>query len=165
MGFKFAPALLSKRVDATLGAFWNYEGTDLRQRGRRPRILRIDEVGVPTYNELVLVANEASLERDGDRIRAFIAALSRGTQDMKEKPEAAADGLLEANPDLDAKLQRAVVKATLPLFLPERGRPFGYQEPEEWQEFVAWMRENHLIKRIPDASGAFTNDLLPGGQL
>ncbi len=91
--------------------------------------MRIDEVGVPTYDELVLVANEASLERDGDRIRAFIAALSRGTEDMKEKPEAAADGLLEANPDLDAELQRAVVKVTLPLFLPERGRPFGYQEP------------------------------------
>jgi len=165
VGFEFATALLSKRVDATLGAFWNYEGTDLRQKGKKPQILRVDEVGVPTYNELVLVANEDSLERDGDRIRAFIAAVSRGTQDMETNPEAAVDGLLEANPDLDPKLQRAAVKATLPLFLPEPGKPFGYQDPEEWQEFAAWMRENRLITKIPDASGAFNNDFLPGGQL
>ncbi|MEJ7750652.1 MAG: ABC transporter substrate-binding protein [Thermoleophilaceae bacterium] len=163
VGFEFAGALLSKRVDATLGAFWNYEGTDLRQKGKDPQILRVDEVGVPTYNELVLVANEDSLERDGDRIRAFLAAVSRGTQDMEKDPAAAVDGLLEANPDLDPKLQRAAVKATLPLFLPERGKPFAYQDPEEWQEFAAWMRENRLITEIPDASGAFSNDYLPGG--
>ena len=84
---------------------------------------------------------------------------------MKKDPSAAVEGLLEANPDLDAKLQRAVVKATLPLFLPARGKPYGYQDPEQWQEFAAWMRENRLITEIPDASGAFTNDFLPGGQL
>ena len=162
VGFRFTPALLSGRVDATLGAFWNYEGTDLRLKGRDPRILRVDEVGVPTYNELVLVANEDALERDGERIRAFIAAVSRGTNDMRKDPARAVDGLLEANPDLDPELQRAVVKATLPLFLPERGRPFGFQDPEEWQAFAAWMRENRLITEIPDASGAFTNDFLPG---
>jgi len=165
VGFEFAPALLSKRVDATLGAFWNYEGTDLRQKKRDPQILRVDEVGVPTYNELVIVANEDSLERDGNRIRAFLAAVARGTEDMKKDPSGAVKGLLEANPDLDAKLQRAVVEATLPLFLPARGKPFGYQDPKQWQEFAAWMRENRLITEIPDASGAFTNDFLPGGQL
>ena len=31
------PALLTGRVDAVLGAFWNYEGTELRMRGKRPR--------------------------------------------------------------------------------------------------------------------------------
>lgn len=163
VGFRFSPALLSGRVDATLGAFWNYEGTDLRLKGRDPQILRVDEVGVPTYNELVLVANEDSLERDGDRIRAFIAAVARGTADMREKPGAAVDGLLDANPDLDPELQRAAVRATQPLFEPERGRPFGYQDPTEWQAFAAWMRENRLLTKIPDASGAFTNDYLPGG--
>lgn len=165
VGFEFAPALLSKRVDATLGGFWNYEGTDLRQKKRNPQILRVDEVGVPPYNELVFVANEDSLERDGDRFRAFLVALARGTEDMKADPSAAVDGLLKANPDLDAKLQRAVVKATLALFLPARGKPYGYQDPEEWQAFAAWMRENQLIEELPDATGGFTNDLLPGGQL
>ena len=165
VGFSLSPALLTGRVDATLGGFWNYEGTDLRLKGRDPRIIRVDEAGVPTYDELVLVANEDALERDGQRIRAFIGALARGTEDLESSPDAAIDGLLEANPDLDPELQREAVEVTLPLFLAPRGRPFGYQDPREWQEFAAWMSDNRLITEIPDASGAFTNDLLPGAGL
>ncbi|MDQ3433484.1 MAG: ABC transporter substrate-binding protein, partial [Actinomycetota bacterium] len=165
VGFALTPALLAKRVDATLGAFWNYEGTDLELKGRDPRIIRVDDAGVPTYDELVIVANEDALERDGQRIRAFIGALARGTEDLRDDPERAIDGLLEANPDLDAELQRAVVKVTLPLFLPARGKPFGHLDEKEWQEFAAWMSENRLITETPDATGAFTNDLLPGAGL
>ncbi len=165
VGFALTPALLAKRVDATLGAFWNYEGTDLELKGRDPRIIRVDDAGVPTYDELVIVANEDALERDGQRIRAFIGALARGTEDLRDDPERAIDGLLEANPDLDAELQRAVVKVTLPLFLPAKGKPFGHLDEKEWQEFAAWMSENRLITQTPDATGAFTNDLLPGAGL
>ena len=66
--------------------------------GRKPRIIRVDDAGVPTYNELVLVANEDALERDGGTIRAFIGALSRGVRDLNDDPDEAIDGLLEANP-------------------------------------------------------------------
>lgn len=165
VGFSLTPALLTGRVDATLGGFWNYEGTDLKLKGRDPRIIRVDDAGVPTYDELVIVANEDALERDGQRIRAFIGALARGTDDLEANPGRAIEGLLEANPDLDPELQRAVVKATLPLFSPPRGKPFGYLEPQAWQRFAAWMRENRLITEIPDATGAFTNDFLPGAGL
>ena len=165
VGFALSPALLAKRVDATLGGFWNYEGTDLELKKRDPRIIRVDDAGVPTYDELVIVASEDALERGGQRIRAFIGALARGTKDLDEDPERAIEGLLEANPDLDPELQRAAVKVTLPLFLPARGKPFGYLDPREWQQFAAWMSENRLITKVPDATGAFTNDLLPGAGL
>ena len=78
---------------------------------------------MPTYNELVLVANEDALERDGGKLRAFIGALSRGTRDLRENPDEAIEGLLEANPDLEPELQRAVVEVTLPLFFPPRASP------------------------------------------
>jgi putative hydroxymethylpyrimidine transport system substrate-binding protein len=162
VGFNFTPALLTGRVDATLGAFWNYEGTQLRLDGRKPRIIRMNEAGVPAYDELVLVANESALERDGGMIRAFIAALARGTRQLERNPDRAVQALLDANPDLDPRLQRAVVEVTLPLFLPAEGRPFGWQAPGEWQAFAAWMRENRLLTEIPDAGGAFTNEFLPG---
>jgi putative hydroxymethylpyrimidine transport system substrate-binding protein len=162
VGFNLTPALLTRKVDAVLGAFWNYEGTDLRLRRRNPRIIRVEQAGVPTYNELVLVANEDALERDKGRIRAFIGALARGTTDLRRDPGSGIEGLLEANRDLDAKLQREAVKVTLPLFFPPRGKPYGFQDPRQWQEFAAWMRENKLLRNIPDASEAFNNDLLPG---
>jgi putative hydroxymethylpyrimidine transport system substrate-binding protein len=165
VGFALTPALLTGRVDAVLGAFWNYEGTELRLRRRRPQIIRMDEAGVPAYNELVLVANEDALVRDGDKLRAFIGALSRGTRDLRREPDQAIHGLLEANPDLDPELQRAVVEVTLPLFLPPRGKPFAWQDPAQWDAFAAWMQDNDLLENPPDARGAHHNELLPGSGL
>ena len=159
VGFNLSAALLAKKVDATLGAFWNYEGTDLRLRGKDPRIIRMEQAGVPTYDELVVVANA---DREDDRIKRFIAALERGTDDLARNPDSGVDALLEANRDLDPKLQRAVVEVTLPLFQPPRGKPFGWQDPEEWNEFARWMRDNGLLEQTVDAEGAFTNEYLPG---
>jgi putative hydroxymethylpyrimidine transport system substrate-binding protein len=162
VGFGLTPALLTGKVDAVLGAFWNYEGTELRLKDKRPRIIRMDEAGVPSYNELVLVANERSLDRDADKIRAFIGALSRGTRDLRENPDTAIEGLLDANPDLDPELQRAVVEVTLPLFFPPRGRPFGWQDPAQWDAFAAWMKDSRLLERPPDPRASYDNRLLPG---
>jgi len=165
VGFSLTPALLTGRVDAVLGAFWNYEGTELKMRGKHPRIIRMDDAGVPSYDELVLVANKDALERDGNKIRAFIGALSRGTRDLRKDPDKAIDGLLEANPDLDPDLQRAVVDVTLPLFLPPPDKPFGWQDPAQWDAFAAWMQDNDLLKHPADARGSYDNGLLPGSGL
>jgi putative hydroxymethylpyrimidine transport system substrate-binding protein len=165
VGFGLTPALLTGKVDAVLGAFWNYEGTELRLAGKKPRIIRIEDAGVPSYNELVLVANEDALERDADKIRAFIGALSRGTRDLRENPAEGIDGLLEANPDLDPALQRAVVDVTLPLFFAPRGKPFGWQDPEQWDAFSAWMKDNGLLEQPPDPAASYDNELLPGSGL
>jgi len=162
LGFSLTPALLTRRVDAVLGAFWNYEGTELRLRGKRPNIIRVEDAGVPTYDELVLVANKDALESESGRLRAFIGALARGTQDLRRDPDRALEGLLKSNRDLDPKLQREVLRATLPVLTPASGRPYGYQDPREWDRFTAWMRENGLLRRFPNARGAFTNELLPG---
>ncbi len=165
LGFNLVAPLVAGKVDAVLGAFWNYEGVQLAQQRRKPRIIRVDQAGVPTYDELVLVANEDALERDGKRIRAFVGAVARGTTALERNPEKGIQGLLKANPDLDPKLQRASVKVTLPLFLPAKGKPFGYQDPRAWQAFAGWMSDNKLTTKVPDARGAFDNRFLPGGGL
>ena len=165
VGFNLAPALLTRKVDATLGGFWNYEGVELALKKRKPRIIRIEKAGVPPYDELVLVANEDALERDEPKLRAFIGALSRGTRDLRRDPDRAIKGLLDANPDLDPKLQRASVKVTAPLFSAPKGKPYGWQDPTQWDEFGAWLKENNLLRGAPDSRGAFTNDLLPGSGL
>jgi putative hydroxymethylpyrimidine transport system substrate-binding protein len=165
VGFNLVPALVSKKVDAILGGYWNYEAIDLGLRHRRPQVIRIEQAGVPNYNELVLVANEDALDREGGRIRAFIAALARGARALQRDPNQAIQGLLKANPDLDARLQRASVKTTLPVFLPPDNKPFGWQDPAQWDKFAAWMHDNDLLNKIPDARGAFTNKYLPGAGL
>ena len=135
VGFNLTPALLTGRVDAVLGAFWNYEGTELRMRGKNPQIIRMDEAGVPTYNELVLVANEDALERDSGKLRPSSAPCRAARATCGETPNEAIKGLLEANPDLDPELQREVVKVTLPLFFPPRESPTASRIPRSGTPF------------------------------
>jgi putative hydroxymethylpyrimidine transport system substrate-binding protein len=163
VGFNLVPALLNKRVDATLGAFWNVEGVELKRRDKAPKILRMDEVGVPTYNELVVVAREQDVRTRGPMLRRFMRALALGHQALRDDLGKAVDELVHANPDLDRALQRAQVKATLPVFFPRgKGKPFGWQDPVAWKRYTQWMLDNDLLASPAGANRAFTNEFLPG---
>ena len=164
VGFNLVPAMLSGKVDATLGAFWNYEGTDLQRRGRDPVIQRMEKLGVPTYDELVFVARRRDLDEEfGAKLRRFLQATARGHEALKADPATGVDGLLAADKGLDRGLQEAVVKATLPAFFPaDPERPFGYQDPQEWQRYADWMLDEGLITRRQDAEQLMTNEFLPG---
>ncbi|MDX6601614.1 MAG: putative hydroxymethylpyrimidine transport system substrate-binding protein [Solirubrobacterales bacterium] len=164
VGFGLLPALLGGRAQAILGGFSNVEGVDLRLRGSKPVVTPVDKLGVPTYDELVLVARRRQLEEDPQAIRLFIAALARGTAAAASNPEAAAKALLDANPDLDPKLTKAELAVTLPLLAPTAGdnRPYGYMAPDQWREFTGWMRDNELIEGLPATSDLLSNDYLPG---
>src|SRR5436309_2727200 len=48
VGLNLLPALIGGKVDAILGGFRNIEGVDLRLRGLDPRIVPVDQLGVPT---------------------------------------------------------------------------------------------------------------------
>ncbi len=164
VGFDFSRPLIAKRVDATLGAFWNYEGTDLQRRGKDPVILKMDELGVPPYAELVFVTRRENLDEDGaSRIRRFLQATGRGHRLLEKDPATGVDALMKASNGLDRKLQEAAVKATLPVFFPaDEDRPFGWQDPRQWDAYGRWMEENGLLKRPPNAARALTNEFLPG---
>src|SRR3954471_8972084 len=160
VGFNLVPVLVSGKVDAILGGFWNYEAIDLRQRGKKPRVIRMNDAGVPDYDELVFVANADALDRSGPLIRRFLTALRRGDESLQRRPASGVDALVKANRDLDPKLQAASVKATLPYFAPPGGKPYGWQDPKKWARFGAWMQDNGLIDS--GAPGAATNRFLPG---
>jgi putative hydroxymethylpyrimidine transport system substrate-binding protein len=163
VGFNLVPALLNKKVDATLGAFWNVEGVELERRHKHPKILRMDKVGVPTYNELVIVAREADVRTRGQMLRRFMRALALGHQALRDGTGKAVDALVDANPDLDRDTQRAQVKATLPVFFPkDKTKPFGYQDPVAWKRYTQWMLDNKLLDSPSGANRAFTNEFLPG---
>jgi putative hydroxymethylpyrimidine transport system substrate-binding protein len=166
VGFGLLPALISGSAEAMLGGYSNVEGVDLRQRGKDPVVTTVDQLGVPTYNELVLVANRGRLEADPERFRLFLAALERGTAAAVEQPGAATKAVLEANHDLDAKLTEAEVKATLPLLGARvQGQPYGYMDPAEWKTFGGWMRDNELIDSLPLPAELLSNDYLPGAAI
>ena len=163
LGSNLLPSLLSKKVDAVLGIFWNVEGIELKQRKRPSRVVPVDRLGVPQYDELVLVANENVVKDEPSWLRRFVAAMSRGTEDAKRDPNVAIKELEKVNKDLDPKFVRASVKATIPTFFPkEEGRPVGYMDALAWERYGTWMADNGQLKRKPDISKALTNRFLLG---
>jgi len=162
VGFNLVPAMLSGKAAATLGAFWNIEGVELARRGKHPSIIRTDQAGVPTYDELVLVARRSDLSKRGGLIRRFLRALGQGYEDARRNPAGATKDLVAANPDLNEATSLAQVRVSLPVFFPTRGKPFGYADPATWQSYGSWMLRNRLLTRPPNAGDALTNEFLPG---
>jgi putative hydroxymethylpyrimidine transport system substrate-binding protein len=157
VGYGLLPALAGGRAQAMLGGFSNVEGVDLRLRGKDPVVTPVDKLGVPTYDELVLVARRDRLEEDPQAIRLFLGALARGTAAAVKSPGAATEAVLAANKDLDPKLTRAEVDATLPL-LSKSGR----LNEAAWRTFIAWMSENELIASRPAPAEVLSNEYLAG---
>jgi putative hydroxymethylpyrimidine transport system substrate-binding protein len=163
VGFNLVPAMVSGKVDATLGAFWNIEGVDLARRDRHPVIQRMDALGVPPYAELVFVARRRALDQNKAKlVRRFIQATARGHLALKDDPQVGVKGLLRADPGLDPGLVQAQVRATLPAFFPVGDHPFGYQDPAAWERYARWMEDNGLIRRPLNGDAAVSNEFLPG---
>ncbi len=163
VGLNLLPAVLSGSADAMLGGFLNVEGVDLAERGLDPRVIPVDRLGIPTYDELVLVASTERLADDPEAIRLFIAALERGTRAAVRDPEGATEAVLAAGDGLEPKLTRAEIERTLPLLLPERGsQTFGYMDAREWERFAGFFADRGLISTRPTAAEMFTDEYLPG---
>jgi putative hydroxymethylpyrimidine transport system substrate-binding protein len=161
VGFGLVPSIANGSADAMLGGYSNVEGVDLRERGLAPTITPVDQLGVPTYDELVLVARRSTLEEEGPKIRFFLSALRRGTEAAVAKPKGASEAILNANKSLEAKLTEAQIAATLPLLgARTQGEPYGYMDPKEWEAFGAWMSNEGLIETPPKASEVLSNAYL-----
>jgi putative hydroxymethylpyrimidine transport system substrate-binding protein len=165
VGASLLPAMLSGKVDATLGGFWNVEGVELEARGAKPWVEPVDKLGVPAYDELVLVANKDKLNGLRDNLRLFISALARGAQEARRDPGGATRALLAANRDLKRKETATSVKLTIPALFPTSGKPWGYLDPVAWRNYGGWMVSNGVLKRLPNIQSAIRNDLLPGAGL
>jgi putative hydroxymethylpyrimidine transport system substrate-binding protein len=163
VGANLVPAMVSGRVDATLGAYWNYEAIQLRQEGKHPNVIHVENAGVPTYDELVVVVRENEIANQNGELRRFVQALGRGYQAVRANPQAGVNALVHANPSLNARLQLASVKATLPSFFPAGSSlPWGWQNQRQWNTFGEWMLHQHLIKNAATIANASTNQLLAG---
>jgi putative hydroxymethylpyrimidine transport system substrate-binding protein len=164
VGFNLIPAMVSGRVDATLGGFWNYEAIQLQQQHRHPVVIPADRAGVPPYDELVLVVRQGEAHTRGQDLRAFMQALTRGEREVRANPAGAASLVVRASPSLESKLQLESIRRTLPAAQPaDASKPFGWQDPAAWAAFGAWMFSHRLLQH--EAGGGlppFTNEFLPG---
>jgi putative hydroxymethylpyrimidine transport system substrate-binding protein len=161
VGYNLLPSLLAHRVDVVLGVYRNVEGIQLRLRGLRPTIIPVDRAGVPTYDELVLVANKTRLRDDPSyrsRVRRFVGAFLAGTADAQHHP-ANALAILRRVTASPAKFLARATPATLSLLGGPHG--VGCLRLDEWQQFGDWMHEGSLLKTQIPASSVVDVSFLP----
>jgi putative hydroxymethylpyrimidine transport system substrate-binding protein len=147
-----------------IGAYRNVEGIQIEQEtGAKPLAVPLDEVGVPTYDELVLVANAPRLEADAAyaaAVEQVVAALAEGTEGAIADPERAL-AIMDESTDYEPAFLAASVPATLAL-LSADGRPTGCFELDDWERFRDWMLATGLLEVRVDVSLVVTNDYHPG---
>ena len=155
IGFTAVGALLSRKVD-TVPVFWNAEGVALRERGRKTSEFRVERFGAPAYPEVVFMARRETVREQPERLRAFLAAVADGVRATRADPARATALIADAAGAGEARLVRAQLDATLPLFLPPVRLDRGVLE--EWAAFDARIG---LLERRPDVGQAFAFDLAP----
>jgi len=161
VGYNLLPALLAHRVDVVLGVYRNVEGIQLQLRGLHPTIIPVDRAGVPTYDELVLVANKIRLRHDPayrSEVRRFIGAFLAGTADARRHP-ARALAILKKVTTSDPRFLARATPATLRLLTGPRG--VGCVSVHAWQRFGDWMRAQRLLKKAIPAGSVVDLSLLP----
>lgn len=154
VNFALTPALLSGSVDATIGAFRNFELTQMRLEGHEGRAFFPEENGVPAYDELILVTSRDKI--DDPRLPRFLAAVEDAAIFATNHPDEAKALLLKAYPDLDDALNAQAFADTLPRFAK---RPAAL-DAGRYERFAAFMVRQGLLDEAP-ALATYAVELKP----
>jgi ABC-type nitrate/sulfonate/bicarbonate transport system substrate-binding protein len=160
VGYHLMPALLHGKADAIFGGSWNVEGVTLRKRGLRPVVKRVQELGVPSYDETMIVTRPDRAAREPQVIRKFMAALERGVAAVRSDPRLAAK-VLESSPH-EFRTSRGEMEAQMRATLPLLSRT-GKIDTSQAGKLLAWMHDEGMTQRQLPASELFTDQYLSGG--
>ena len=160
VNYHLMPALLHGRADAIFGGSSNVEGVTLRKRGLDPVIKRVQGLGVPSYDETMIVTRSDRAAREPQVVRRFMAALERGVAAVRSDPRLAAKVLASSPHEFRTSRgeMEAQVRATLPLL-----STTGHVDSGQVAKLLAWMRGEGMIQRQPPVSEVFTDEYLSGG--
>lgn len=159
VGYSLSPALASGKVDAIIGGYWNIEVPDLKAKGVPVTVFKLEDNGVPTYDELVLAAGEDTIASNPEGIRRALAAIATGTTTAQGDPAKARTYLIKANPDIAKGPLAAQLALTLPV-LTTNGTALG-MDPAQWDALAKWMKDEGLVKTDVSGSAAVDTSLLP----
>jgi putative hydroxymethylpyrimidine transport system substrate-binding protein len=112
VNWSISPSLMSKQVDAVIGAFRNFELTQMELAGIKGRCFYPEEAGVPAYDELVYVAKRDSLDKP--LIRRFLAATEKAANYIVNHQDESWRIFSGTAPELQDELNRRAWVDTLP---------------------------------------------------
>jgi ABC-type nitrate/sulfonate/bicarbonate transport system substrate-binding protein len=141
--------------------FQGWTGIEAQQRGVDLNVVMMRDLNcVPDYYTPVLITSEQLIAEQPERVRRFVEATARGYQFAIAQPNAAAQALLAAAPELDAELVRNSQQYLAQEYQADAPR-WGEQRVEVWRDYAQWMADRQLIARMIEPEQAFTNEFLP----
>ncbi len=112
VNWSLSPSLMSRQVDAVLGAYRNFELNQMEIEKVPGRCFYVEEEGVPTYDELIYIANTKLMDKG--KIRRFLRATELATQYIVNHPEESWKVFSGTSKELRDKLNQMAWSDTLP---------------------------------------------------
>lgn len=115
---------------------------------------------IPDWYTPMIATSESQIDERPDVVRSFMDATARGYRQAMADPDAAADVLVKAVPELDRDLvqRSSEYLSTRYASDPEE---WGRMDEDRWTRFVDFLVTAELIDEPIDVSSAYTNRFLP----
>lgn len=144
VNFSLSPSLFTGQTDGVIGAFRNFELNQMAIEKRPGRAFLVEEFGIPSYDELILVANTKAV--NDPKLRRFVDALEQGVQYLINHPEESWKLFAShGRENLDDELNRRAWKDTLPRFAL---RP-GALDKNRYTRFAQFLQKEKIVTKVP----------------
>ena len=114
VNWSLSPALMSKQVDAVIGAYRNFELNQMEIEGVEGKCFYIEEEGVPPYDELIFIVNNQNINKK--ILIKFLNAIEKATQYIINHPEESWKIFANSSKELNNELNRKAWFDTIPRF-------------------------------------------------
>jgi putative hydroxymethylpyrimidine transport system substrate-binding protein len=146
VGHHLTQALLTGKVDAITGMKRNLDVPQLESMGHQVVTLFPEELGIPNYDQLILVINKTKTQ--DTRFPRFLAALEKSVAFLDAHPKESWDKFAKRYPQANNKANYETWFATIPYFAED---PASFHR-KEWEKFAQFMFKNDLIKNVQPIS-------------
>jgi putative hydroxymethylpyrimidine transport system substrate-binding protein len=114
VNWSLSPSLMSKQVDAVIGAYRNFELNQMDIEGVPGHCFYVEEEGLPAYDELIYVAHKDNMDKE--KIARFLAATEKATQYIVNHPKKSWEIFSGTAIELQDELNKRAWVDTLPRF-------------------------------------------------
>lgn len=139
VNFSLSPALMSKQVDAVIGAFRNVELNQMHIEGIAGKCFNVEEEGVPFYDELIYVANPDKLDKG--KVGRFIDATEKAAHYIVNHPDESFKVFASYSGELQDELNERAWKDTFSRF----SRTPSAFDTGRYQRYENYLNEHKLV--------------------
>jgi ABC-type nitrate/sulfonate/bicarbonate transport system substrate-binding protein len=142
--------------------FEGWAGIEAKLKGMELNYIDLGAIAeVFDYYTPVIFTSEKNIDKNKDLVKKFMRAVEQGYQYAIEKPDAAAEILMDHAPELDRKLVMESQRYLAGKY--QDDAPYwGMQKQEVWERYMNWLYENGFIADKVDVTKAYTNEFLSG---